>query len=258
MLPCLCYVDPPATGAWNMGVDEHLLEQAADEGVAALRFYQWNEPTLSLGYFQNYAERQQHVASRGAAVVRRLSGGGALVHDRELTYSLALPAGHELARRPQQLYAEVHAALIEALAARGVPARLQADAADLSTTEPAAAEPFLCFARRTDADLVLRSPTAEAGSVKIVGSAQRRRRGAVLQHGAVLLDASSTAPELPGLAQAAGVTLEPRELIEPLSSLIAARLSLQLVSAPSLTASSCQRCNDRAAKHGSRGWIERR
>ena len=57
-------LDPPAAGAWNMAVDETLLEAAAAEGQCTLRFYQWAEPTLSLGYFQAYADRNQHEASR--------------------------------------------------------------------------------------------------------------------------------------------------------------------------------------------------
>ena len=82
--------DPPAAGAWNMAVDEALLETAADSGVATLRFYQWNEPTLSLGYFQAATDRDQHPASRDCPLVRRASGGGAILHDRELTYSMAM------------------------------------------------------------------------------------------------------------------------------------------------------------------------
>ena len=77
MTPCRLIVDPPLDGAWNMGFDEALLEQAADPGIATLRFYQWQEPTLSLGYFQTYDERDTHAESRQAAVVRRQSGGGA-------------------------------------------------------------------------------------------------------------------------------------------------------------------------------------
>src|SRR5262245_10595361 len=94
MTPCRLVVDPPASGVWNMAVDEALIDDVADGGLATLRFYQWNEPTLSLGYFQPYAARMGHAASASAAVVRRLSGGGALLHDRELTYALALPAAH--------------------------------------------------------------------------------------------------------------------------------------------------------------------
>ena len=80
MPPCRLIVDPPASGAWNMAVDEALLESVADGGPATLRFYQWSEPTLSLGYFQPYADREQHEASRELTVVRRSTGGGALIH----------------------------------------------------------------------------------------------------------------------------------------------------------------------------------
>jgi hypothetical protein len=96
-------IDPPQNGAWNMAVDEALLLDAIEDGSATLRFYQWSEPTLSLGYFQRYADRNQHHASRNCAIVRRQSGGGAILHDRELTYSLVLPPGHPLGRNPNGL-----------------------------------------------------------------------------------------------------------------------------------------------------------
>ena len=63
-------LDPPAAGAWNMAVDEALLEAAAAEGQCTLRFYQWAEPTLSLGYFQAYADRE---SARGQPPLRRWS-----------------------------------------------------------------------------------------------------------------------------------------------------------------------------------------
>jgi lipoate-protein ligase A len=261
---CRLYVDPPADGAWNMAVDEALLEQAADEGVASLRFYQWREPTLSLGYFQRYAEREQHAASRGAAVVRRLSGGGALLHDRELTYALALPASHPLARRSTDLYAAVHHALIEVLAARGVAARLYGDDAPSANpqsrdgrAEASGEEPFLCFARRTDADVVIHMATAPAPA-KIVGSAQRRRRGAVLQHGGVLLEASLCAPELPGIAQLAARSLDVPDVVEAWREVLGTRLNLQFENASSTTADFCPRCNDLANKYASPTWTRGR
>ena len=77
-----------------MAVDEALLLDAAENGIATLRFYEWSEPTLSLGYFQRYDDRYSHAASRDCAIVRRQTGGGAILHDRELTYSLTLPASH--------------------------------------------------------------------------------------------------------------------------------------------------------------------
>ena len=95
----------PAAGAWNMAVDEVLLDRAQDHAAPCLRVYGWSEPTLSLGYFQTYSDRQQHAASQNCAAVRRLTGGGAILHDDEITYSVLLPGDHPLAaRRDADLY----------------------------------------------------------------------------------------------------------------------------------------------------------
>ena len=94
---CHLIVDAPADGAWNMAADEALLHTVSNTETPVLRFYQWQSPTLSLGYFQSYADRNQHAASLEADVVRRLSGGGAILHDQELTYSLVLPGSNPLA-----------------------------------------------------------------------------------------------------------------------------------------------------------------
>ena len=82
-----------ATGSapWNMAVDQALLESVDKTQVPVIRFYQWESPALSLGYFQKMADRELHPASRDADCVRRATGGGAILHDRELTYSVALP-----------------------------------------------------------------------------------------------------------------------------------------------------------------------
>jgi lipoate-protein ligase A len=258
MLPCRLFIDPPAEGAWNMAVDEALLDQATEEGLASLRFYRWREPTLSLGYFQAYYEREQHAPSRDAAVVRRLSGGGALIHDRELTYSLCLPASHPLAREALKLYELAHEALIETLAERGIAASLHGDPATAPLTERPD-EPFLCFARRTAADVVLAASSAAAAPPsKIVGSAQRRRRGAVLQHGAVLLETSPAAPELPGLDRVGVANLAANELIVPWSERLAARLNLKLEPADFEKLSAMQTCKKHYAKHVSAAWLARR
>jgi lipoate-protein ligase A len=201
-LACRLLVEGPGAGARQMAVDETLLETAAESGLATLRFYQWSEPTLSLGYFQGLAERQQHAASQACAVVRRQTGGGAILHDRELTYSLALPNAHPLAGDATSLYAAVHAALITALASHGLTARRLEVAG-----EGAVAPPFLCFRRRSVGDVVIARD-------KICGSAQRRRRAAILQHGSLLLSKSPYAPELPGLAELGGSRIEPGEFID--------------------------------------------
>lgn len=213
-------IDPPAAGPWNMAVDEALLIDAAESGVATLRLYQWQSPTLSLGYFQAYEERSQHSASRECACVRRQTGGGAIVHDREITYSVALPPDHPHSSRCNELYTLVHEAFIESLAiatigsASDFKIRRLTDSNQSVADRPGFAEssgpPFLCFERRTAGDVVV-LPRSHVGAAeqenrdsKILGSAQRRTRGALLQHGSLLLRKSPAAPELPGYYDLAG------------------------------------------------------
>ena len=240
-------LDPPAGGAWNMAVDEALLADAAEHGQATLRFYQWSEPTLSLGYFQRHAERASHPASQACPWVRRASGGGAIVHDRELTYSLAMPISRQQFSAAD-LYALMHMSLVAALAQLGVIAWRHREGGQTVTPgrSPGAPgpdgtlsfnasrgpsqlpQPFLCFRRHTEGDVL-------CGGVKIAGSAQRRRRAetsidvaplvaaehgqqsgaaAVLQHGSVLLSRSTAASELEGIEDVTGRKIAPRELIE--------------------------------------------
>ena len=212
--------DPPASGAWNMAVDEALLEATAATKQATLRFYQWQEPTLSLGYFQSLEDRKKHPASSNCPAVRRSSGGGAILHDRELTYSIAIHESPGILKATQ-LVDMAHETLIATLAEFGVEAALYRD--QRSCTGDAAnhaAEPFLCFLRRTCTDIV-------CGHHKIAGSAQRRRRKAILQHGSILLAQSAAAPELPGIAELADCALQPIELTKRWTPRLAAALRMQ-------------------------------
>jgi lipoate-protein ligase A len=249
------YVDPPLDGAWNMAVDEALLHQTADEGVASLRFYQWREPTLSLGYFQRFADRDLHPPSCHAAAVRRLSGGGALVHDRELTYALCLPARHPLARQSIALYETVHAALISALAEFGIGAVMHGSIG--SPGNAPVDEAFLCFARRTVVDVVLPTPAGTAPA-KITGSAQRRRRGAILQHGGVLLDASPYAPELSGIRQLRGKALTADELLWSWLPRLAKSLDWRLERCDASALARSPAFAAIATRYSSENWLYRR
>jgi lipoate-protein ligase A len=212
---CQLLIDPPADGAWNMAVDEVLLETAT-AGRCSFRFYRWQQPTLSLGYFQAIEGRRRHAASLGCPVVRRSSGGGAIVHDREVTYSVALPGEHPLAMGRMLLYQAVHQTLIEVLARAGIQA-------ELCRREPqegaGPCRPFLCFQRRAAGDVVV-------GTVKVAGSAQRRLQGAVLQHGSVLLGRSAAAPELDGLRELSGEPLRDEPLVEAWAERLRRRLDL--------------------------------
>lgn len=229
-----------------MAVDEVLLQWAAETGGCCWRFYQWEEPTLSLGYFQTYDQRWQHTASSKCPVVRRASGGGAILHDRELTYSCVWPQGHRLAAGRLQLYEAVHASLVELLAGYGVQAAL---------CEPGANEPepppFLCFQRRSPGDLLV-------GPTKVAGSAQRRLGGAVLQHGSILLARSLAAPELDGLLEVAGLSLDAANLSQVWRERLGSRLGL-VWQAGSLTNSEYARAAALAdTKYGAETWTKNR
>ena len=199
---CRLIVEDRAAGSWNMAVDEVLLNAAAERNECALRFYGWAQPTLSLGYFQRAVDRQQHAGSLDCPLVRRFSGGGAIVHDREITYSLALCAQHPMACKPDELYQAAHRELISSLQEiLGLTAQiLREDEGEgisnqhVKARKRASALPFLCFQRKGPGDVLL-------DEAKICGSAQRRRHLAILQHGSVLLGASPCAPELRGLEQ---------------------------------------------------------
>jgi len=188
--------DEPRSGAWNMAIDAVLLDSALQRDVCTLRWYAWEEPTLSLGYFQSPDDPLIDERFSQLPVVRRLSGGGAILHDRELTYSCALPAEHPLARDPSSLYASLHAAIVSTLQQHGI------EVAPRGQGDRGLDVNFLCFSRGDANDLVI-------GGHKILGSAQRRRRGAVLQHGALLLERSPVAPEYPGITDLTGVAVTP-------------------------------------------------
>jgi len=245
-LECHVRVDAAASGAWNMAVDEVALESAAESGVCSLRFYRWSEPTLSLGYFQNFADRSSHAPSAKCPVVRRASGGGAILHDREITYSLTMPLAPRAVKTASWLYDIVHGSLIAALTLW----KIQAD-----RCEPAASTnelgPFMCFQRRACGDVLV-------DGQKVCGSAQRRRGSAILQHGSLLVAASKSAPELPGLIEVSKAKFDESELLAAWLAMLAERMNLALAPTP-MTG----RESDRAAelveeKYGNSKWTQRR
>lgn len=176
--------DSPNSGAWNMAMDEALLEFAAQSGIATVRIYAWDQPTLSLGYFQDVGAYRQDDRWKHLPAVKRLTGGGAILHHHEITYSCCLPAQALKTFRPIELYSRVHQAVIDVLAGHDISATFRGDV-------PGDDSKFLCFSRGDERDLVLNGK-------KILGSAQRRRRGAVLQHGSLITRTSDHAPEITG------------------------------------------------------------
>jgi lipoate-protein ligase A len=111
---CACYRSA-CDGAWNMAVDEALLESAAAGGLP--RCDSINGPSRrSRWVFPAAIDRDQHAASRICPLVRRASGGGAIIHDRELTYSIAWPMRDTRTQAATNLYDACHETLVEALA----------------------------------------------------------------------------------------------------------------------------------------------
>ena len=240
-----------------MAVDEALLETAAQQQTATLRLYRWSQPTLSLGYFQALDERARHGGSVTCAAVRRTTGGGAIVHDHELTYSFTAPAPSGQRAGVQEYYDLFHETLVATLASAGlqaalVPGRAANTAADgrpiAGHSQP---EPFLCFQRRAAGDVVV-------GPDKVAGSAQRRYRRAVLQHGSLLLRRSDAADELPGLEDLLGQPLAIEPLVEEWLQRIARRLGAQLYACPLAAEESTRAADWESRKFAHPTWLGRR
>ena len=196
-----------------MALDEVLL-QSAEAGVASLRFYTWDRPTLSLGYFQIATDRLRDPLLKECDWLRRASGGGAIMHHHELTYCLAVPA-QTVKRLPGSLICRMHHFIEMALSDWGVSARAVNCGDERKLGE------FLCFLDQTPGDLLI-------DRSKIVGSAQRKRHGAVMQHGSILLMQSEHTPSLKGVAELSGKSIDAGQLSERLGKAISAGGMLDL------------------------------
>ncbi len=176
-----------------MAIDEALLDKAMPDWPIVLRIYQWQRPTLSLGHFQQIEDLDECPSLTGLPWVRRKTGGGAIVHDRELTYSIVFPnrGGKATKGHNEALYRAIHTHFVQALRGLGREARLS-ESCTCKTNADQSSEPFLCFSRRSPVDLLV-------GEDKILGSAQRRTSRGLLQHGSFLLGRSESTPHLPGL-----------------------------------------------------------
>jgi lipoate-protein ligase A len=198
----------PRPAAINMAIDETLLETAK---IPSIRFYRWDSPALSFGYFGKFADVADYAAERD--LVRRWTGGGIVFHGYDLTYSIIIPAHDGMfAESSAFIYAAIHSALRDALNSDGQRAEL-APAAEATVTDcesssgadagynpsscshapvarptarwPACDGPqgrgysrHLCFANPVSADVMIESR-------KIAGAAQRRTRAGLLHQGSI-------------------------------------------------------------------------
>ena len=233
-----------ADGPANMAADDVLLEFAQAEHVASLRFYGWSPATLSLGYFQPAADRFKSSELGSLPWVRRATGGSALVHDKEVTYALSLPPGPPW-QSGESWLVRMHRIIAGALASLGVAAPITI------ADEPQVLGDVLCFQKQTAGDLICRG-------AKIAGSAQRKQRQCLLQHGDILLARSRHAPQLPGLAELCGLTIMEDQISAAIKSTFVKEIGWELLRADWTAAEEQRRRQLARDKYGSRAWNERR
>jgi lipoate-protein ligase A len=177
-------LSPAASGAWNMALDEALLDSAiAGTTPPTLRLYAWSPPCLSIGYAQPIEQvNRDRLKAFGWDLVRRPTGGRAILHTDELTYSILLPAkdintdGSVLST-----YKYLSAGLIAALKLLGLTVNVQPEQ---QLTEEQRKDP-VCFEVPSSYEILIEGR-------KLIGSAQVRRRGAILQHGTLPLEGDIT------------------------------------------------------------------
>jgi lipoate-protein ligase A len=175
-------VDGDLPGATNMARDVAMLEAVAEgESPSTLRLYGWDPPCLSLGRHQGIeAADLDFCRAEGIDVVRRPTGGRALLHHLELTYALVVPLSTSpLPRGLQDAYRSICGALVRAMHALGVDAELTGGDVNLHLPSPRSSVP--CFEAPAGGEVVVRGR-------KLIGSAMRAHAGTILQHGAIILD----------------------------------------------------------------------
>jgi lipoate-protein ligase A len=175
---------PPSTGAWNMAVDEAILEHVqSNEVKPTLRLYSWSPPCLSLGHAQPFKDVDvERLKSRGWEVVRRLTGGRAILHTDELTYSVTGNASDEvLAGGVLESYNRLSKALLYAVQSLSLPVQVQEEK---HSTGSQNLNP-VCFEVPSSYEITV-------DGKKLIGSAQARRKEGVLQHGSLPLTGDLT------------------------------------------------------------------
>jgi len=172
-------ITSPAHGAWNMAVDESILEAMGySDSLPTLRLYAWEPACLSLGYAQPLADVDiPRLNARSWEMVRRPTGGRAVLHTDEITYSVIAPLSEpRVAGTVLESYRRLAQALVQALTLLSLPVQVNEN----TLTPPATATNPICFEVPSTYEITV-------DGKKLIGSAQARRKEGVLQHGSLPL-----------------------------------------------------------------------
>lgn len=170
---------------YNMALDEALLNfLSRGEIDPVVRFYTWNPPTLSIGYFQRLSKEIDidKVKEKGYGLVRRQTGGRGVLHDKELTYSVIVPEAHpDMPQTVTEAYRVISGGLLEGFKSLGFDAHFAVPRSKEEREKLKQPRSSVCFDAPSWYELVVEGK-------KIAGSAQTRQKGVILQHGSILQD----------------------------------------------------------------------
>jgi lipoyl(octanoyl) transferase len=247
---------PPRSGVENMALDEALMERAARSGEWICRVYAWSEPTVSFGRNQAAVKSYDpaRLAEQRFAAVRRPTGGRAILHNREITYSVAGPVAG--AGGLHESYVMINRLLVRGLSSLGIPVAVAE-----ARVQPMIPGPIPCFDHPSAGELV-------ANGRKLVGSAQWRSEGALLQHGSILIDddqgrltglAREPIPEPPPAATLRDLLGEPPSLFDVAGAIFSAvEREAPDVSPLMVDASLTESCSRLADRYADPAWTWRR
>lgn len=172
-------IDPPKSGLENMAIDEAVLH-SCNQGLSqsTFRLYEWSNPTLSIGCFQRDDKIIERCFKTGISYVRRITGGRAVLHIDEITYSIVCSENERLFEEGiSGAYRIISRCLLEALREVGVNAEMQNVRCE--TQDGGDSQKISCFHSPSKYEIIVEKK-------KLVGSAQRRFKRAFLQHGSIL------------------------------------------------------------------------
>ncbi|OCS85491.1 lipoate--protein ligase family protein [Caryophanon latum] len=172
-------------GSYNMAMDEALLTFHSEGQIPpVIRFYEWAEPTLSIGYFQTAARdiNLEAVQAQGIDFVRRPTGGRAVLHEHELTYSVIVSEEHpDMPKNVTEAYRVISEGILSGFHELGMEAYFSVPESKEQLDDLKKPKSAVCFDAPSWYELVVEGK-------KVAGSAQTRQKGVILQHGAILLD----------------------------------------------------------------------